>query len=174
MNLEEKQGKLIWITGLPATGKTAIAKELYKKIKEKYPNIVHLDGDNMRSIWGIWAEKSHGGRRKMSMGYAKMCELLVQQGINVIISTVALFHNVHDYNRKNNKEYYEILIETDENILSLRRSEDTSHQPEKTRWEESNHEFPKNPDLVLKNNNKEQIGENINKILDLIGYINYI
>ena len=163
----EEQGKLIWITGLPATGKTTIAKELFKRIKEKYSNTVHLDGDNMRSVWGIWAEKTPEGRRKMSMSYAKMCELLTQQGINVIMSTVALFHDVQDYNREKNKYYYEILVETDDDILDIRHGEDTSHKPEKSRWKESNHEFPKNPELVLKNNNKDHIIENVDKILKL-------
>ena len=55
--MENGQGILFWITGLPATGKTTIAKELYERVKKKHPNTVHLDGDNMRSVWGIWAEK---------------------------------------------------------------------------------------------------------------------
>jgi cytidine diphosphoramidate kinase len=166
--MEEEQGKLIWITGLPATGKTTIARELYKKIKEKYPNTVHLDGDNMRSVWGIWAEKSSEGRRKMSMSYAKMCELLTHQGINVIMSTVALFHDVHEYNRGKNEHYYEVLIETDDDILDIRHGEDTSHNPEKQRWREPSHEFPKNPEIILQNNDGNHIQENVNKILNLI------
>ncbi|MCX6749588.1 MAG: adenylyl-sulfate kinase [Candidatus Pacearchaeota archaeon] len=166
--MKEGKGLLIWITGLPATGKTTIAKEVYKKIKERHSNTVHLDGDNMRDVWGIWAEKTPGGRRKMSMSYAKMCELLTNQGINVVMSTVALFHNVHEYNRKNNKKYYEILIETDDNILDFRHKKDASQNPEKNRWKEQSHEFPKNPDLILKNNTEKQLEENIKKILNLI------
>jgi len=166
--MKTNNGMLVWITGLPATGKTTIAKELYKKIKEKHPNTVHLDGDNMRSVWGIWAEKSSEGRRKMSMSYAKMCELLTHQGINVIMSTVALFNDVQDYNRKKNKEYYEIFIETDDNILDIRHGEDISHNSEKQRWKPKVVELPKNPDLVLENNTANQIDENIKKILKLI------
>lgn len=166
--MENFLGKLIWITGLPATGKTTIAKELYKKINEKNSNIVHLDGDDMRSAWGIWAEKSSEGRKKMAMSYAKMCKLLTSQGINVIMSTVCLFHDVQDYNRKNNSHYYEVLIEADDDILDERHGEDTSDKPEKQRWKEPSHEIPKNPELVLQNNTKDQVEGNVKKILELI------
>lgn len=164
--MQKEQGKLIWITGLPASGKTTIAEELYKEIDKKNSKIVHLDGDNMRSAWGIWAEKSPEGRKKMAMSYAKMCSILTSQGINVIMSTVSLFHEVQDYNRKNNPNYYEILIEADDDILDERHGEDTSDRPEKERWKEPSHEFPKSPELVLKNNTKDQIVENIKNILE--------
>jgi len=166
--MQTQQGKLIWITGLPATGKTTIAKELYKQINEKNQNIVHLDGDDMRSAWGIWAEKTPEGRRKMAMSYAKTCNLLTRQGINVIMSTVCLFHDVQEYNREHNVNYYEIFVETDDDILDERHGEDTSDKPDKERWKEPSHEFPKNPEIILKNNTKEHIQENVEKILDLI------
>ena len=168
--MEEEQAKLIWVTGLPATGKTTIARELYKEIKKKYPNTVHLDGDDMRNIWGIWAEKSPEGRRKMSMSYAKMCELLTHHGINVIMSTVALFHDVQEYNRKKNKEYYEILVETNNDILDIRHGENIPPNAEKVRWKEEAHEFPKNPDLILLNNTENHKKENVHKILKMINF----
>lgn len=166
--MERKQGKLIWITGLPASGKTTIAKGVYKKLSEKYSNLVHLDGDDMRSIWGIWAEKSPEGRKKMAMSYAKQCSLLTSQGIHVIMSTVCLFHDIHDYNSKNNQYYYEILIESDGDVLDKRHNEDTSDKLKKERWKETSHEIPKNPALVLKNNTEDQIDGNVKKILDLV------
>ena len=101
------------------------------------------------------------------MSYAKMGELLTNQGINVIMSTVALFHDVQEYNRKNNKNYYEILVEAEDQILEIRHGKDTSNKSEKTRWKELSHEFPKNPEIVLKNNTKNQISENVEKILKL-------
>lgn len=163
-----KKGKLIWITGLPASGKTTIAETLYKRIKKRQPNIVHLDGDHMRSIWGIWNEKDPERRRKMAMSYAKQCNLLTNQGIWVIMSTVSLFHEVHDYNRKNNPNYYEILIKTEQTLLDKRKKENCLSLNDKERWDEPIHEFPKNPDLILENNVTTQIEKNVRKILELI------
>lgn len=165
-----KIGKIIWITGLPASGKTTIAKKVFEKIKKKHLNTVHLDGDNMRSVWGIWAEKSPEGRKKMAMSYAKQCNLLANQGINVIMSTVSLFHEVHDYNRKNNPHYYEVFIQTEDNFLDKRHGEYTSDRPEKQRWKEPSHEFPKTPHLTIDNNTPDQIDLNVNKILQLTNF----
>ena len=41
-----------WITGLSGAGKTTIGKLLYKKMKEKHPNTVFLDGDTLRKVFG--------------------------------------------------------------------------------------------------------------------------
>ena len=42
---------VIWIIGLSGSGKTTIANLLFKKLKKKYSNIVHLDGDVVRQIY---------------------------------------------------------------------------------------------------------------------------
>ena len=165
-----EKGILIWITGVAASGKTTLAKRVYPAFKVKYPNTVYIDGDDLRDIWENWGIQGTEERRRLAMSYAKLCNFLTNQGINVIISTVALFHNVHDYNRQNNSNYYEILLKTDEEILKKRYEEDTSHNPNKQRWTFPNAEFPKTPDLILENNSEDQIEENTKKILDLINY----
>ena len=43
---------VIWLIGLSGSGKTTVAKLLLKKIKKKYSNTVHLDGDQLRKIYG--------------------------------------------------------------------------------------------------------------------------
>ena len=36
---------VLWMTGLPCSGKTTIAR----KLRELYPNVVMLDGDELRA-----------------------------------------------------------------------------------------------------------------------------
>ena len=69
-----KEGKLIWITGLSGAGKTTIAKKVYEILKQQNPNIiVHLDGDDINSsienltyypnirfyLWSIICRRGH-------------------------------------------------------------------------------------------------------------------
>ena len=43
---------IIWITGISGAGKTTLAKELIKKIKEKFNNVIGIDGDIIRDLFG--------------------------------------------------------------------------------------------------------------------------
>ena len=43
---------IIWITGISGAGKTTLAKELIKKIKEKCNNVIGIDGDIIRELFG--------------------------------------------------------------------------------------------------------------------------
>ena len=45
-----KEGKLIWITGLSGSGKTTIAENLYRILKKDNKNYVHLAKINFVSL----------------------------------------------------------------------------------------------------------------------------
>ncbi|RLI22049.1 adenylyl-sulfate kinase, partial [Candidatus Bathyarchaeota archaeon] len=47
MNLDE-YGFVVWITGLPGSGKTTIARRLEAKLKEKGLKVEVFDGDEVR------------------------------------------------------------------------------------------------------------------------------
>ena len=43
---------VIWIIGLAGAGKTTIGREVYHRIKRQKPNVIFLDGDDVRAIMG--------------------------------------------------------------------------------------------------------------------------
>ena len=43
---------IIWITGISGSGKTTLALQLIKKLKIKNKNIVNVDGDIIRNLFG--------------------------------------------------------------------------------------------------------------------------
>lgn len=160
------EGKLIWITGLGGSGKTTIAEKVFDALRKESLHTIHLDGDAMRSILG--EEKVHDlASRKRTAGiYSKLANMLVGQGINVVVSTISLFHEIHEFNGQNNTKYFEILVNADTEKRKERKPELYSkneivgvhHEPE----------FPKNPNLVLTNNEPGDLEKNIIKILDLV------
>ena len=119
-----KEGKLIWITGLSGSGKTTIAKNLYRILKKNNKNHVHLDGDKLRYVLAQYSSYDKKSREQLAETYARLCKTLTHQGINVIISTISMFHGVHAYNRDNNNNYYEIFLDVDKEILLERKDFD--------------------------------------------------
>ena len=51
---------LIWITGFSASGKTTVARELVKTLRNDFSNVIHFDGDDLRNIFGnTWGYKTN-------------------------------------------------------------------------------------------------------------------
>lgn len=73
----------IWITGNSGAGKTTTAKEIIAQMI----NVVHLDGDDMRTVWSDLTY-SEADRYENNMRVARLAALLGSQGFNVVISTI--------------------------------------------------------------------------------------
>ena len=79
---------IIYIIGLSGAGKTTLAKNLYKSIKKKAPNVLWFDGDSLKKIIpsnGKHDLKSRTERYKKMIQIAKFA---YDQKINVIVSTL--------------------------------------------------------------------------------------
>lgn len=115
--MNQNSGAVFWITGLSGAGKSTIANLLHKKIQKKFSNsrgIILLDGDELREIFPIDNnDKKHyerPARLRLAMSYANLCRCLANQGNLVIIATISLFHEVHNWNQQNLPNYYEIYL----------------------------------------------------------------
>lgn len=99
-----------WITGLSGAGKTSVGKFLYEKMKQKYPNIVFLDGDVLREVFGNDLGYTREERIKCAMRYARLCKMLQEQDMNVICCTISMFDEIRSWNREHITNYREIYV----------------------------------------------------------------
>ena len=53
-----------WIIGLSRAGKTTLSKLLYEKLKTQVSNLVLLDGDAVRELFGNDVDHTIEGRRR--------------------------------------------------------------------------------------------------------------
>jgi adenylylsulfate kinase len=117
------KGKVFWITGLSGAGKTTLALELVKRLRSEGVPVIFLDGDKLREVFGAasFNEKNHGreGRLALAMQYVHLCRVLAGQGFTVVIATISLFREVHQWNRQNLPGYFEIYLKVP--IEELRR-----------------------------------------------------
>ncbi len=108
--------KVIWITGLSGSGKSTLAKEIAARLKTKGEPVIYLDGDELREIFFSDNQKNNShdykSRLNISKQYSMLCRMLALQNFTVVIATISLFHEVHEWNRKNLPGYFEIYLKT--------------------------------------------------------------
>ncbi len=75
---------VLWMTGLPCSGKTTIVKNLQKDI----PNLAMLDGDELRE-WFSPKDFSKAGRDEHNRRVAHLAKLLLRHGVPSAVSLVS-------------------------------------------------------------------------------------
>lgn len=113
-------GTVFWITGLSGAGKTTVGKVLYHKIREAGSNVVFLDGDMLRAVFGDDLGYSREDRLRSAKRNARISHLLASQGINVVCCTISMFEEVRRWNRENNENYMEVYLKVPIDILRER------------------------------------------------------
>ena len=142
---------IIWITGLPGSGKTTLAKKLKSILGSKISNnIVHLDGDNIRSILPYKVSYAYEDRIKLSFFYSELALLIEKSNCIVICSFVALFNIVQENTRIKANDYFEIFL--DPSFDELVKKNKKGLYSEKSEYMSNQfiqHEFPINPELKI-------------------------
>ena len=170
-------GRVIWITGLSGAGKSTVAQQVVQRLRAQGRSAILLDGDELREVFGATShnEKNHGreGRINLALQYSRLCGVLASQGFTVVIATISLFWEVHDWNRQNLPGYFEVYLKVP--LEELRRR-DPKGIYRKHQAGELKHvagldldvDEPSKPDYKVEftsNQNPEEISENILKLI---------
>ena len=86
-------GFVVWLTGLPASGKTTTAKALQNKLLSKGLRSEILDGDQVRQTISPELGFSKGDRELHAKRVAYLSHLLSKNGIVVIVSLISPLSN---------------------------------------------------------------------------------
>lgn len=134
-----------------------------------------LDGDELRSIFKT---KGHdrSSRLDLARRYGQLCRLLSTQGVNVAISTISLFHEVHEWNRAHIPGYKEIYLDVPLEVL---KSRDPKKIYDRAGRGELKHvagmdlkvEPPMNPDVLIKYDPDKKPTDVLNELLDQLNKV---
>lgn len=155
-------GIVYWITGLSGAGKTTIGRELYKQIREQRPNVVLLDGDQLREVFANDLGYTKEERYQCAMRYSRICRMLAEQDLTVICCTISMFDQVREWNRQNMEQYREIYVRVPMEVLRLRNQKGlysgVKHGiTEDVVGEDLELQLPQNPDLILDNDGSNSL-----------------
>lgn len=105
------QGFGIWITGLPASGKSTVAKALAERLADLGIRSLILESDEMRKI--LTPEPTYGPdeRDRFYKMLAQFGELLTRNGINVIFAATASKREYRDRARAIIEKFIEVYID---------------------------------------------------------------
>jgi cytidine diphosphoramidate kinase len=111
---------VIWICGLSGAGKSTLGGIVWRKLRERLPNVVLLDGDDLRAALGGSIGHDPEARRLNSIRIGKFCELLDKQSIHVVCCAVTIAPEVQKSNRAAFSSYLEVYIDTTLDVLRHR------------------------------------------------------
>ena len=142
---------VLWMTGLPCSGKTTIARELRNIIH----NIAILDGDELRE-WLSPKDFSKEGRNEHNKRVAYLARLLEKHRVPVCVSLISPFIENRDTAREiiGSDKFVEIYVKCP---IEICESRDVKGMYKKARNNEIKnftgisdpYEIPPNADLIL-------------------------
>jgi adenylylsulfate kinase-like enzyme len=103
---------VVWIIGLSGAGKTTLANEVVAQVRRVQRNVVLIDGDVVREVFGNDLGHSMEDRRTNARRICQLGKLLEDQGIDVVCAILSLFPESRSWNREHLKNYYEVFIDT--------------------------------------------------------------
>ena len=167
---------VLWMTGLPCSGKTTIVKDLQKDI----PNLAMLDGDELRE-WFSPKDFSKAGRDEHNTKVAHLAKLLLNHGVSSIVSLVSPYIENRESARKiidAGEQFAECFVK-----CSIEKCEerDVKGMYAKARKGEIKgftgiddpYEAPENPDLVI-DTEHDSLSDSANKVKDFLNKRNLL
>ena len=135
-----KPGTVYFFTGLSGAGKTTIGGLFYRRLKEKKPDAILLDGDAVRRMltgetpvtlspeaWNILQETvgtardyTYEGRLRGAWVLFRLCRALAAEGCDVVCCSICMYQAVRAWNRENIPHYREIYIKASRETLYRR------------------------------------------------------
>jgi bifunctional enzyme CysN/CysC len=106
--------RCIWLTGLPAAGKTTLASALEQRLREQGRLTCVLDGDSLRR--GLCRDLgfSEADRVENIRRVAELARLMVEAGLTVMVALVSPFREQRRMARQllSDGEFIEVFVDT--------------------------------------------------------------
>jgi len=167
------KGTVYWLTGLSGAGKSTIGRLFYDRLKALEKNVIFLDGDILREVFGNDLSHTLEDRRLSAMRNSRLCKMLADQGTDVVCATISMFKDCRQWNRDEIEYYKEIYIRVPIDVLKTRDSKKLYSRAKKGEIKnvmgiDLEVEEPDSPDIILDNDGESTPEELTNKLIKIL------
>ena len=172
MENRNEAGIVIWLTGLPCSGKTSISKGIEEYFKEKKLPIQRLDGDVVRETISKDLGFSKEDRDLNIERLSYIAQMLSENGANVVSAFVSPYRKMRNFTRDLCENFVEVYVSCD---IEECKKRDVKGMYEKAligkikdfTGVQDPYEIPENPDIVV-NTESESVEESVKKTIDYL------
>lgn len=101
----------VWLTGLPASGKSAIARELLRQLQARGIDCAVLESDALRALITPRPKYDEAERGLFYAALAHLGEFLVQRGVPVVLDATANRRAYRDAARQGIARFAEVFVD---------------------------------------------------------------
>ena len=105
-----KQGCVIWLTGLPSSGKTTIADALALHLRGGGLAVEVLDGDEVRKSLSADLGFSAADRQQHNRRVIYVSKLLIRNGLIVIVPLISPYRETREFARSELEPFLEVYV----------------------------------------------------------------
>ncbi len=172
-----KKGFAIWLTGLPASGKSSIARVLAEELRKKGVSAQILDSDELRKVLTPEPTYSREERDWFYKAMVYIGRILVENGVNVIFAATANKRYHRDWAREGIERFAEVYIECPLEVCVARDEKGIyakalSGEATTVPGLQEPYETPEEPEVVV-DTSRESPGECARKIVERLEGLNF-
>ncbi|MFQ5721274.1 MAG: adenylyl-sulfate kinase [Candidatus Aminicenantales bacterium] len=178
-NLDRNQkGFTLWFTGLPCSGKSAVADRVAEMLKEKGLKVERLDGDIVRQSLTRDLGFSKQDRNENIRRVTFVAKLLTRNGVAVLTSFISPYREVRAYARQEIGNFIEVFVKCPLEVCIKRDVKGMYEKAIKGEIKEFTgisdpYEEPLHPEIILETD-KETLEESANKVMQKLNDLGYI
>jgi adenylylsulfate kinase len=105
-------GAVVWLTGLPSSGKSTLARAVQDRLLSQGTSACTLDGDSLRAIIAPTLGYSDDDRREFYAALARLAAELARQGLTVLVPATAHLKEFRQTARQLATRFVEVWVTT--------------------------------------------------------------
>lgn len=176
--IDNQKGFTVWFTGLPCSGKSAVANRVAEILRERGLKVERLDGDIVRKSLTRDLGFSKKDRDENIRRITFVAKLLARNGVAALASFISPYREVRAYAREEIKNFVEVYVKCSLEVCMQRDVKGMYKKALKGEIKEFTgisdpYEEPLDPEILLETD-KETLEESARKVVQRLNDLGYI